>query len=201
MAREPQETPVYLFLGFLEAGKTKFIQETLEDKRFDSGEKTLVILFEEGEEEYDPKRFKVRNVVIRSLEKEDMTEEKLSSLQKETGATRIMVEYNGMWLVQEFFDAMPEGWMINQMMTFFDANTFLTFNQNMRQLVFDKIQPTQLVVFNRFPEDTDKMAYHKICRAISRRVQIVYEYDPQNAEYDEIEDPLPYDLNAPVVDI
>ena len=31
------ELPVYLFTGFLEAGKTRFIQETLEDRRFNSG--------------------------------------------------------------------------------------------------------------------------------------------------------------------
>ena len=42
--QQPSETPVYLFLGFLESGKTKFIQETLEDERFDSGEKTLLLV-------------------------------------------------------------------------------------------------------------------------------------------------------------
>ena len=48
-----KEIPVYLFVGFLESGKTKFIQVTLEDKRFNSGEKTMLLLCEEGEEEYD----------------------------------------------------------------------------------------------------------------------------------------------------
>ena len=33
------EIPVYLFVGFLESGKTKFIQETFEDPNFDSGDK------------------------------------------------------------------------------------------------------------------------------------------------------------------
>ena len=47
-----QDVPVFLFTGFLEAGKTKFIQETLEDARFNNGEQTLLLLCEEGEEEY-----------------------------------------------------------------------------------------------------------------------------------------------------
>ena len=38
------DIPVYLFTGFLESGKTKFIQETLEDERFNAGEKTLLLL-------------------------------------------------------------------------------------------------------------------------------------------------------------
>ena len=46
--------PVYLFTGFLESGKTKFIQETLEDKRFHKNEKTLVLVCEEGVEEFEP---------------------------------------------------------------------------------------------------------------------------------------------------
>ena len=49
------EIPVYLFVGFLESGKTKFIQETFEDPNFDSGDKTLLLICEEGEEEYNEK--------------------------------------------------------------------------------------------------------------------------------------------------
>lgn len=206
----PPETPVYLFLGFLESGKTKFIQETLEDKRFDSGEKTLLIVTEEGEKEYDPSRFAVKDVSIVVLDgKEDLTEAKLAALQLEHNAGRVLVEYNGMWLLEDFYKAMPEGWMINQVMTFFDSSTFLSYNANMRQLTYDKIQGTQMVVFNRFSEDMDKLEFHKQIRAITRRSDIVYEYSKprivdgkeQFAEYDDIEDPLPFDVNAPVVEI
>ena len=48
-----QQIPVYSFTGFLDSGKTKFIQETLEDSRFNAGERTLLLIFEEGEEEFD----------------------------------------------------------------------------------------------------------------------------------------------------
>ena len=46
-----EQIPVYLFTGFLEAGKTKFIQETMEDPRFNEGERTLLLICEEGLEE------------------------------------------------------------------------------------------------------------------------------------------------------
>ena len=49
-----KQIPVYLFVGQLESGKTKFIQETMEDPNFDSGDKTLLLVCEEGELEYDP---------------------------------------------------------------------------------------------------------------------------------------------------
>ena len=198
----PPETPVYLFLGFLESGKTKFIQETLEDERFDTGERTLLLVTEEGEEEYDPSRFAVKNVTVVTLDKkEEFNEENLTRLQESCKAKRVLVEYNGMWLLDEFYKAMPEGWMINQVMTFIDSKTFLSYNANMRQLMFDKIQNTQMVVFNRLPEEQDKMEFHKLVRAITRRADIVYEHIDGKAEYDDIEDPLPFDVKAPVIDI
>ena len=197
-----EEISVYMFLGFLESGKTKFIQETLEDKRMNSGEKTLVLVCEEGEEEYDPHLFKVKNVAIEYLESEsELTQENLAALAQKHQCDRVLVEYNGTWLLQAFFDAMPENWVINQMMTFFDAGTFLNYNRNMRQLVYDKIQLTQMVVFNRFKGEYEKNEFHKVVRAISRRPDIVYEYIGGKAEFDDIEDPLPFDINAPVIEI
>ena len=199
----PTETPVYLFLGFLESGKTKFIQETMEDPRFSNGEKTLLLVCEEGEEEYSTISFAMPEctelVVID--DKAQLTEEYLAELQLKYGAERVVVEYNGMWELGELFNAMPEGWMINQVMTFFDSNTFLSYNANMRQLVYDKIENAQLVVFNRFDDTMDKMNFHKVVRGISRRCDIVYEHTDGKADFDDIEDPLPFDVNAPVIEI
>lgn len=193
---------VYVFLGFLDSGKTKFIQETLEDPRMDNGERTMLLVCEEGEEEYDVSRFKVKGVAVEVLESaEELTEATLSYLTRKNKAQRVIVEYNGTWLLQQFFDAMPESWVINQMMTFFDAGTFLNYNKNMRQLVFDKVNMTQMVVFNRFKGEYVQDEYHKVVRGISRRPDIVYEYLGGKVVYDEIQDPMPFDVNAPVIEV
>ena len=196
-----KEVPVYLFLGFLESGKTKFIQETFEDPRFDSGERTLLLVCEEGETEYDPKRFAVKNFAIETVLPEDLTAVRLAEIVKSSRAERVVVEWNGMRETSVLFDAMPDCWMLAQVMTFFDASTFLTYNQNMRQLVFDKVQYADMVVFNRFRETDSQEEYHKIVRAISRRPDIVYEYEDGRAVYDEILDPLPFDIDAKVIEI
>lgn len=197
----PKEVPVYLFLGFLDAGKTKFIQETFEDERFDSGEKTLLLVCEEGEEEYTPSRFAVRKYAVAKVDEAGLNMPNLTKIARENGAERVVVEWNGMMLLEKFFEAMPDGWLIAQVMTFFDANTFITYNANMRQLVFDKIQYADMVVFNRFHDGLKKEEFHKIVRAASRRPDIVYEFVGGRAEYDDIEDPLPFDINAPVITI
>jgi G3E family GTPase len=197
-----KQIPVYLFTGFLEAGKTKFIQETLEDTRFNSGEKTLLLLCEEGLEEYDPRTFSGANVWITVIEsEEDLQPDKLKALLLAHRCERVVVEYNGMWLLNTLYQQMPENWVVAQEFLFADANTFVSYNQNMRQLVYDKLRSCELVVFNRCGEDVDRMALHRIVRAVSRRADIAYEAPDGSVSYDDIVDPPPYDMSAPVVEI
>ena len=171
------------------------------DERFDSGERTLLLVLEEGEEEYDHSRFANPSYAVEYLDIGQMTESGLAALVRKYSAERVVVEYNGMCELQKFFDAMPDGWAIAQVMTFFDATTFLTYNKNMRQLVYDKVQYADMVVFNRFRGEYSQEEFHKIIRGMSRRPGIVYEYLGGKAVYDEIVDPLPYDIDAPVIEI
>ena len=194
--------PIYLFTGFLEGGKTSIIQESLNDEKFNTGEKTLVIMCEEGEIELDASRFWGKNVTIKTVDdKSQLTRENLEALTKDKKIDRIIIEYNGMWELQTLYSAFPQNWAIYQNMMFADANTFVNYNANMRQLMVDKIRDCEMVVLNRTPADIDKNEIHKIIRGISRRAAIVYDYPDGHVEYDDIEDPLPYDINAPVVEI
>ena len=194
--------PVYLFTGFLEGGKTTIIQESLNDKRFNSGEKTLVIMCEEGIEELDPSKFWGKNVTVRLIESEaDLTEKKLTEYAKEHIYDRIIIEYNGMWSLETLYKNMPRDWAIYQNMMFAEAKTFLSYNSNMRQLVYDKLRDAEMIVLNRAYDGVDKEEIHKVVRGISRRTAIVYDYPAGHVEYDEMEDPLPFDVNAEVIDI
>ena len=196
------DIPVYLFTGFLDSGKTAFIQETLEDERFNSGERTLVLLCEEGENELDISKYPAKNVFIETVEdSEDLTESLFKNLVKKHKAERVVVEYNGMWLLADFYDALPNGFVVSQEITFADSSTISVYNSNMRNLVVDKLNGCELVVFNRMTEDTDKMELHKLVRGISRRTEIAYEYTDGSVEYDNIEDPLPFDIDADVIKI
>lgn len=198
MLNKNREIPVYLFLGFLESGKTKFIQETLEDKRFNNGERTLLLVCEEGIEEYDPTLYpKKSRVEMRVLEdKSQLNEEYLNTLIAETKAERVVIEYNGMWQVKELFENAPEDWVIYQTMFFADASTFMSYNANMRSLVVDKLNITELAAFNRFEKDMDMNEFHKIVRGVSRRADICYEHTDGQVIYDDIQDPLPFDVEA-----
>ncbi len=194
--------PVYLFTGFLEGGKTTIIQESLNDQTFNSGEKTLVLMCEEGIEELDPSSFWGKNVNIHFIESEAvLTRENLEKIASEHKYDRIIIEYNGMWLLESLYRAFPKNWEIYQNMMFAEASTFLNYNTNMRQLTVDKMLDAEMIVLNRTPDDIDKEQIHKIIRGTTRRAAIVYDYPDGHVEYDEIEDPLPFDINAPVIEI
>ena len=195
------DIPMYVFTGFLESGKTKFIQETLEDERFNTGERTLLLVFEEGEEEYDVSTYPHKEVYEQVLDYEDLSPEMLTDLQKKYRAERVVVELNGMHLAADFYLKTPDHWKIAQEVMFADASTFLSYNANMRQLVVDKLAGAEMLVLNRMAPGTDVMPYHKIARAVNRKIDILYEYTDGSTHYDDIEDPLPFDLDAPVVEI
>ena len=196
-----QQIPVYAFTGFLDSGKTKFIQETLEDPRFNAGERTLVLIFEEGEEEYDLSTYPKKNVYLEVLDQQTVTAVELKALQKKYKAERVVAELNGMQQVGDLYMRFPDNWAIAQEVMFADATTFMTYNANMRNLVMDKLMGAQMVVFNRMTPGQDVMPFHKLARAANRRIDILYDYTDGTTKFDEIEDPLPFDINAPVIEV
>ena len=196
------ETAVYLFTGFLEAGKTKFIKETLEDPNFNNPERRyLVILCEEGEEELLAEDLS-ENVSLVVFDSEDkITPDRLEAQKKRAKADVVVVEYNGMWTIDKFYNALPDGWMVYQEIFIADSTTILSYNANMRQLVVDKLTSCEMVVFNRMTGLSEDMPLHKLVRGVSRKANICYEDTTGEIRFDDIEDPLPFDINAPVIEI
>lgn len=195
------QIPVYVFTGFLDSGKTKFIQETLEDPRFNAGEKTLLLVFEEGEEEYDFSTYPHQNVYLEVLDQQTVTEKVLRDLAKKYKIERVVAELNGMQMVGDLYSRFPEEWVVAQEVMFADSTTFLTYNANMRNLVMDKLVGGQMVVFNRLAPGADTMPLHKTVRAANRRMDILYDYTDGTTAFDDIEDPLPFDINAEIIEI
>ncbi|MBR5533769.1 MAG: hypothetical protein IKU62_02865 [Ruminiclostridium sp.] len=197
-----EDIPVYLFTGFLDAGKTKFIQETLEDERFNNGENTLLLICEEGEEEYDPSTFSGPNVFIELIDDQsELTPSNLERLQKKHAAERVVIEYNGMWMLDDLYQNMPDAWMVYQEFLFCDSQTFLMYDANMRGLMVDKLKSCEMVVLNRADDSVDKLQIHKVIRAVTRRANIAYEEITGEVYYDDTPEELPFDIEAPVIEV
>ena len=196
-----QQIPVYVFTGFLDSGKTKFIQETLADPRFNAGERTLLLVFEEGEEEYDFSEYPYQNVYLEVLDQQGVTTKELQALAKKHKAQRVVAELNGMQLVGDLYTRFPEDWAVAQEVMFADSTTFMAYNANMRNLVMDKLVGAQMVIFNRLAPGADTMPFHKLARAASRKIDILYDYTDGTTQFDDVVDPLPFDINASVIEV
>lgn len=196
------DIPVYLFTGFLESGKTTVIKETLKDPDFTVDEKTLIISFEEGMEEYDSAFLQETHSKVVYLDKQSMNEETFTNLDLLYSPDRVMIEYNGMWSVDDLLNEvqMPDGWILVQILSLIDASTFGLYINNMRSLIFQQIQYSEVVIFNRCDENTKLSFLRSNIKAVNPRCQIVYEnIDGTTSELSE--DDLPFDFNQDIIEI
>lgn len=196
------EVPVYIINGFLESGKTTFISETMKDPDFSGNERTLIIVCEEGEEEYDEKALAACHADIVTVEeKEELTAEYLVTLKNHYRPQRVMIELNGMWSVEEFVETeLPKDWVLVQVITIIDASTYQNYLNNMRSIMLGQFKLADTIIFNRCDETTDKLALRRSVKVVNRKGQIIYE-SADGVTDDAGEEVLPFDINADVIDI
>ena len=174
---EETRVPIYLITGFLESGKTSFLNFTLQQDYFQIDGKTLLILCEEGEEEYDAEALKQHNTDVEIIEsEEDLTPERLVAMEILYQPERVIIEYNGMWLVSRFEEMeKPEGWAVEQHITCVDASTFQVYMANMKSLFMDMVRNADMVIFNRCEEDDPLPSYRRSIKVVNQRAEIIFE--------------------------
>lgn len=191
--------PVYMINGFLESGKTEFICFTLDQPYFQIKGKTLLILCEEGENEYDETLLQKSNMVLELIEEEEnFTAAALMELEKKHRPERIIIEYNGMWNYKNA--KLPFHWKIEQQITTIDGSTFPMYFNNMRSLLAEQVRGSEMIIFNRCDGIEDLGSYRRSIKAINPSADVIFE--TAEGEVDEIfEEDLPYDLNQEVIQL
>lgn len=191
--------PVYIINGFLESGKTEFITFTLGQPYFQIKGRTLLILCEEGENEYDPALLKKsRTDVVMIEEEEEFNPNHLIELEKQYKPARIIIEYNGMWNFKNM--KLPFHWRVEQQITTIDASTFPMYYTNMKSLLAEMIRGSEMIIFNRCDGIEDLSSYKRNVKAINQRADIIFE-DSEGEINQIFEDDLPYSLDAPVLEL
>ncbi len=201
MARKQEQVfPVYLIAGFLDSGKTSFINGILSDG-FSIDDRTLLLQCEEGEVEYDPKV--LRNVTVVPVDDlEQLTPAFLTEQQRKCGATQIIVEFNGMWLLQDFYEkAMPKNWVLYQIIVTADGSTFESYTKNMASLMMEKLRNADMIIINRCDQAIRTALRQKNLRLVNRQADIYLESDDGTSE-DYMDGTVSaFDLDQPVIRI
>ena len=195
-----RETPVYLFTGFLESGKTSFILDTLSQDYFATGERTLLIACEEGEVEYNLKKLRLDNVYVEYVDDEsDLTPGLLKNMDATVKPRRVIIEYNGMWNTESIVeDIYPESWVLTQVISFVDYQTYPMFWNNMRSLLINQLSLSDLIVFNRCDETANRNELRRNMRLFNKKAQVAYDW-VEGYNGDAVQEELPFDINAPEI--
>lgn len=197
------EIPVYFFTGFLESGKTSFIQSILRDPNFAEGERTLLLLCEDGEVEYDYSLLMDTNCVVKTIEEQsDFNQLMLYECNRKYKPERVIVEWNGMWKLSDIAPGtFPKDWLIYQTVTTVDAQTFDLYFQNMGKYMFEMLQQTDMIVFNRADASTKEIVKNRRVRMINRKADIFLDYPSGQSEVYQEDLSANLDLSADIVDI
>ena len=188
---------VYVINGFLESGKTEFITFTISQPYFQIKGKTLIILCEEGENEYDPKLLAKCKCELELIEeKEEFTTSKLVELEKKHKPDRIIIEWNGMWNAKEM--KLPWHWKVEQQITTIDATTFTMYFANMKSLLAEMIRKSEMIIFNRCDGIEELNVFKRNIKAVNANADVIFE--GKDGEIDEIfEEDLPYSLDQDTI--
>ena len=174
--------PVFLINGFLEAGKTQFLQFTMAQDYFRTEGKTLLIVGEEGDTEYDPELLKrTRTTIVYVEDQEQLTPEYLTELELK----------------------LPKDWEVYQQVTIIDGSTLNLYLANMKPLLGAMLRNSELVICNRCDDVSDESltAYRRAIRAMCQNGRLVLEDKEGEIQQDMLEEDLPYDVHAEVIQI
>jgi len=202
MMKNEEKMPVFLINGFLEAGKTQFISFTLQQEYFQAEGTTVLILCEEGDTEYDPellKRTKTKIVTVDDVS--EMDEDFFGRIEALYDPCRVMIEWNGIWPQDQL--KLPNTWEVFQQITIVDGSTFELYLNNMKPLLGLMVRNSELVIVNRCDDvaDEDVVRYQRGLKALNPQAELIFEDEEGEIELELLEEDLPYDLKADVVEI
>ena len=192
-----REIPVVVVNGFLEAGKSSFINEVALENTFGSGVNTLIISCEEGEVEYDERLVNSGKVQILTIDsEEDISISQIRSIATTLKPEMVLVECNAMW-EENILDYLPQNFRLYQICTIIDATTFEPYFANMRQKFLDMVIDSDLVVINRCEDDPKTANFKRSLKIINNNATyLLYDLDDQELH---LESDLPYDVNTPII--
>ncbi len=193
-------TSVFIINGFLDSGKTDFINYTITQPYFQSRQTTLLIVCEEGEKEYDPRVLERTRTIMEVIEDEDdFNAKNLTALEKKYKPARIVIEFNGMWILKNM--KLPWTWKVEQLITMINGETFESYFTNMKSLLAEQIRGAELIIMNRCDGLEEKIAtYKRNIKALNQSADIIFE--GKNGEMNvTLEEDLPYDLTKDPIEL
>ncbi|MDO5559619.1 MAG: GTP-binding protein [Oscillospiraceae bacterium] len=195
-----ETTPVFVFTGFMESGKTTMIKRWLTQDFFREQDRTVLIVCEDGFTEFEEDKLDPNTTLVTVEKKDDFTSRLLDEIEKKYSPTAIIIEHNCMARLDQTLDiAWPENWDLVEISAMIDAQTFESQMKNMRPIMMEQFSYASVVVFNRCDENTNRLLYRSAVKAVNPQASVMFM--DKNGQMIDSADLLPFDINADVIEI
>ncbi len=95
---------------------------------------------------------------------------------------------------------LPEGWGVEQQITCVDASTFQMYMANMKSIFMDMIKNTDMVIFQPLQRRRSAADLPSWDQGCEQRAEVIFE-DEEGEMGDIFQDEMPFDMDAPVIEI
>ena len=170
-------TPVFVCTGFLDSGKTTLVKETLMEQEWIEPGLTLLLLCEEGEEEYSQKYLDQKNMVLLKIEEfEQLNATFFKNCEKNYHPTQVVIEYNGMWKLEDLLAIKyPRNWELQGVYSTVDGTTLDMYMKNMRNMLMEQLMESELIVVNRCAEGVNRGGFRRALKIQNPMAQLIFE--------------------------
>lgn len=190
-------TPVFVCTGFLDSGKTTLVKETLMEQEWIEPGLTLLILCEEGEEDYPKEYLDEKGMVLLKIDEfKQLNSTFFKNCEKNYHPMQVVIEYNGMWKLQELLAIKyPRNWELQGVYSTVDGTTLDMYLMNMRNMLMEQLAESELIVVNRCPQGVDRSGFRRALKVQNPMAQLIFEgLDGKIIEPSE--EDLPYDVKG-----
>ena len=170
-------TPMFIVTGFLDSGKTTMIKDTLMEQEWIEPGLTLLLLCEEGEEEYPEEYLKEKNMAVLKIEEFDQLNTVFfKNCERNYHPAQIIIEYNGMWKLEDLLQLKyPRKWQIQGIYSTVNGTTLDMYLKNMRNMLMEQLTESELIIINRCPEGVDRSGFRRALKVQNPMAQLIFE--------------------------
>lgn len=190
-------TPVFVCTGFLDSGKTTLVKETLMEQEWIVPGVTLLILCEEGEEEYPKEYLDEKEMVLLKIDEfKQLNTTFFKNCEKNYHPAQVVIEYNGMWKLEDLLSIRyPRNWELQGVYSTVNGTTLDMYLMNMRNMLMEQLTESELIIVNRCPEGVNRSGFRRALKVQNPMAQLIFEgLDGKIIEPSE--EDLPYDVKG-----
>lgn len=164
--------------GFLESGKTSFIKELIDKNCMMEYNRTVLVVCEEGVEEYNENLLSEYRIDLLVLNKQvEIDEAFFRKIDKEYSPDHMIIEFNGTWDISLLLNQkLPFGYRFRNVVFIGEAGSFHGYLGNMTTVLQPQLKNSDIALLNR-QEMFDRQQLRIIrqdVRKINKRTEVLF---------------------------